>query len=215
MDVLEFYGPTFRTPEGYGDIDLYFKTRETMQSPWSDPINVGPPVNTQYSEALASITPDGLELYFSDSGRPRPGGQGGEDLWVARRATRNDAWQEPENLGPLVNSGSDDSRLHISIDGLLLFFDSNRSGGYGEWDLYMTRRKSLFEPWQEALNLGPAVNTPNSEFNPCISPDGREIFFIRNNDIWWAPVMRTESHPESNNPAYPVETQGPSDSERR
>jgi hypothetical protein len=186
LDGLELY--TSSNLSGHGSDDIFVRTRGVVDDVFSGPVSIGPLVNTQNSEAMPSVSPDGLELYFSDYGRPRPGGRGGEDLWVARRATRNDPWQEPENLGAKVNSPSDDSRVHISADGLLLFFDSNRSGGCGGWDIYVTRRKSLSDPWQEPVNLGPGVNSPTDESSPNISSDGREFFFVRNKDIWRAPI---------------------------
>ncbi len=191
MDGLECYGMWYIAPEGYGDMDLYFLKRDTIDSPWSEVMNVGPPVNTKYSEAHSVISPDGLELLFSDQGFPRPGGHGGEDIWVARRAMRTDPWPEPENLGPVVNSPSNDSRAHISLDGLLLFFDSRRPGGYGSSDLYVTRRMTLSDPWEEPVNLGQNVNSAGDEFGPGISPDGRELYLVRNKDIWRASVEPT------------------------
>jgi Tol biopolymer transport system component len=202
MDGLEAYSWGI-TSGGYGMSDIYVITRETLQSTWSEPVNLGGVVNCQYIEIMPSISPDGLELYFSDYTYElaHPDGLGGGDLWFTKRATRKDPWQEPENLGPTVNSVKQDARLHISADGLLLLFDSKREGGYGGQDLYMTRRESLSDSWGEAMSLGPYVNTPEHEYNPSISPDGHMLYFVRNHDIWQAPVISTESSVESNNHA--------------
>ncbi|UCG57110.1 MAG: protein kinase [Phycisphaerales bacterium] len=199
MDGLELYGWDPR-PGGYGRSDIYVMTRETLNSPWTQLVNLGAMVNSLYYEVWPSISPDGLVLYFSDSSSelPRPGGCGGADLWVTRRATRTDPWQKPLNLGSQVNSPADDSRLHVSADGLLLFFDSKRSGGFGEYDIYVSRRKALSDPWREAVNLGPAINTPASEYNPGIAPDGGTLFFVRNHDIWQAPITTIESNSDPN-----------------
>jgi hypothetical protein len=193
MDGLELYIAN-DLPGGYGNSDIYVRTREILDTYFSQPVNIGPTVNTRYGEALPSISSDGLKLYFSDYDCPRPGGFGGQDLWFARRNTRNDPWQEPINLGENVNSPASDSRPHISVDGLFLFFDSNRSEGYGGSDLYVTKRKSLSDPWGEAMNLGPRVNSPTAEYNPCISSDGRELFFVRNDDIWQVPIITIEGN---------------------
>ena len=53
----------------------------------------------------------------------------------------------------------------------------------------MTRRKSLSDPWEQAVNLGPGVNSLVDEYNPCISPDGQTLYFVRNHDIWQAPII--------------------------
>jgi len=189
LDGLELYGwgPYDGT---YGGYDIYVRTRESIDIPFSEceSVNLGPVVNTRDGEALATVSADGLELYFSDYDRHRPGGYGEEDLWVTRRATRLSPWEEPENLGPEVNSPLNDSRAHISLDGLLLFFDSRRPGGYGGSDLYVTRRKTLSDPWEQPVNLGQNVNSASKELNPCISPDGRELYFVRDEDIWRSPI---------------------------
>ena len=189
IDGLELvtWGPL----EGnYGGYDLYTFTRESIDIAWMECelVNLGPVVNTSNGEALATISADGLELYFSDWGLHRPGGYGEEDLWVTRRATRLSPWETPENLGSIVNSPSNDSRAHISIDGLRLFFDSRRPGGYGGSDLYVARRRTLSDPWGPPVNLGPQVNSSGNEWSPCISPDGRELYFSRDEDIWRAPI---------------------------
>jgi serine/threonine protein kinase len=191
LDGLEFYVWGNR-PGGYGKSDILVRERKTINSAWSAPRNIGRPVNTHFSELLPNISLDGLELYFCDIGN-RPGGCGGMDLWVARRTTRNGSWQKPENLGSKVNSPAADGRPHISADGLTLFFDSNRSGGMGGFDLYLARRKTLADPWEEAVNLGPRVNSPLDEQNPGTSPDCRELYFNHNHDIWRVRVISLES----------------------
>jgi Tol biopolymer transport system component len=70
-------------PGGYGDQDLYMTTRKTIDSSWGESINLGPSINTSYSESDASVSADGRMLYFSEYPNPRPGGQGNEDLWQA------------------------------------------------------------------------------------------------------------------------------------
>jgi serine/threonine protein kinase len=191
-DGSEFYYWEVK-PEGYGGSDIYVFTQDTVSSVWTGPANLGDVVNSPADEIMPCISPDGLELYFSDFSDVttpfRPGGHGKGDLWVTKRLTRDAPWQEPTNLGPGVNSDKGDARLHMSADGLLLLFDSWRKGGYGSADIYMTQRKTLKDPWGEAVNLGPAVNTPDSEFTPGISPDGRTLYFMRNDDIWQAPIV--------------------------
>jgi serine/threonine protein kinase len=178
-------------PEGYGKSDIYVCTRETIDSPWTESTNLGLPVNSLYFEVTPSISPNGLELYFADyrAERARPGGHGNADLWVARRRTRKELWQKPENLGPQINSSARDCHVYISSDGLHLFFDSNRKGGRGDLDLYVARRATFKDVWGAPLNLGPCVNTPAPEVNPCLSSDGRTLFFNRAGDIWQTSVI--------------------------
>ena len=115
---------------------------------------------------------------------------------MTRRATIDAPWTEPINLGAEVNSEAWDSAPYLSRDGLLLFFDSTRSDGYGSWDLYMARRVSVSDPWQETVNLGPIVNSSDYEENPQLSADGQTLYWgssrpggYGNLDLWKASVV--------------------------
>ena len=98
-------------------------------------------------------------------------------MWVSTRATTNDLWGEPENLGPIVNSSSRENGPDISSDGLTLFFDSDRPGGYGGHDIWVTRRATTDDPWGEPENLGPIINTSAGQVTACISADGSMLYF--------------------------------------
>lgn len=172
-------------------------TRESTEDAWGPLVNLGQVVNTQYEEHLACVSPDGLELYFGgySNEHARPGGYGHSDLWVTRRATRDDPWTEPVNLGPTVNTAFNDGRPSISPDGLLLFFDSNRPGGFGSLDLYVTRRATLSDLWGEPINLGPLVNTAAVEECARFSADGSTLYWdaerpggYGDNDMWQASI---------------------------
>ena len=85
-------------------------------------------------ESAPNIRHDGLELFF------HRGRNLGNDLWVATRETVDAPWSTPVNLGPPVNGGFQELHAYIAADRETLFFSSNRPGGYGEYDLYMTTR---------------------------------------------------------------------------
>ena len=138
------------------------------------PENLGPIVNSSASEYDPSISADGLELYFQSN---RSGGYGDRDLYVTTRATTQDEWSEPVNLGPVINTAVRDAGPEISSDGLSLYFNSNRAGGSGNYDIYVTTRQSIFEPWCTPVNLGPNVNSSADEISPSISADGLSLFF--------------------------------------
>ena len=155
---------------------------------FGEPTNLGPTVNSSARDHGPSISPDGLELYF---GSRRPGGYGATDLWVATRATKDDPWEEPVNLGHLLNTGETDSGPSISSDCLNLYFDSRRAGGYGERDIYVTTRATKNDSWGDPMNLGPTVNSQSAEAHPTISDDDLELFFFSdrpggygNYDLW-------------------------------
>ncbi len=161
-------------PGGQGETDIWVATRPTQDHAWGEPVNLGPPVNSTAHDFRASVSSDGLTLYFASD---RPGGSGGEDLWIAHRRTRFDAWEDVMNLGPVVNAPAHDSCPSISADGLALFFFSDRLDGYGSWDLYMSRKTTADGVWSDPVNLGPIINTANGEVYPSISADGRTLYF--------------------------------------
>ena len=136
---------------GLGQADIWLTTRKTVADPWGKPVNLGATVNSPRMDESPSISEDGLSLYFRSA---RIGGYGEEDLWLATRSTTNDAWVEPVNLGPMVNSSYEEGGPSISFDGLTLYFYSNRPGGYGGYDIWVTTRETIDDPWQEPVNLG-------------------------------------------------------------
>lgn len=144
---------------------------------FGEPENLGPTVNSSAMEGIGTISSDGLELYFWDCYFLRPGGCGGWDIWVTRRSSVSDPWCEPVNLGPLVNTEYDDAKPTISADGLTLYFCSNRPGGYGGLDLWMSTRATTTDDWGAPVNLGEPVNSEADEAFPCVSQDGLELYF--------------------------------------
>ncbi len=88
-------------------------------------------------------------------------------------------WSPPVNLGPVVNSAFNDRHPAISPNDLSLYITSDRPGGFGPkgtWNIWVSRRASLHDPWGPPRNLGPNINTPGG-FAPNISPDGHWLFF--------------------------------------
>ena len=165
--------------------------RATRTSPWEAATNLGSLVNTSQSELLPAVSPDGLELYFSST---RTGGYGKTDAYVSTRATTQDLWGDPVNLGEAVNSPDSEEVSSLSPDGLVMVFGSDRPGGFGtDEDGYMTRRASRSAPWQLAVNLGPVVN--RAAYNmPLMSPDGSALHIICTpNGIWTE--MEAPIHP--------------------
>ena len=101
-------------------------------------MNLGATINSSLNEAFPDISADSRMLFFSDHmlGPWRLGGYGGQDLWVTTRATTNDPWGEPMNIGPVINSSYWDFSPNISADGSTLYFGSDRPGGIGSADLW-------------------------------------------------------------------------------
>ncbi len=162
---------------GSEGLDIWFSTRATINDPWSEPVNLGPTVNSPYYDGHSSVSTDGLSLFFISE---RPGGEGGRAIWLATRTAIDAPWSEPVNLGPIVNSPSMDFAPDISSDGRTLFLDSERLGGEGGRDIWLTTRTAIDAPWSEPVNLGPIVNDPNNNGTACISADGSILYLCSN-----------------------------------
>jgi len=174
-DGLEMYFDSNRS-SGHGGWDIWVTTRETDNDGWGAPVNLGSPVNTARHDAGTYISADGLEFYFQCYNRS--GGYGGWDIWITTRATEEDAWDIPQNLGPLVNSSEWEGMPWLSADGLeLYFYARNRASGYGDYDIWVSRRVTKDDPWREPTNLGSIVNSSACEIGPALSPDGLLLFF--------------------------------------
>ena len=158
---------------GSGTFDIWMTARPTTSDPWGEPVNLGATVNGPDWDQAPCISPDGLTLYFTST---RSGGWDW-DLWVTTRATTDGLWGTPVNLGPIVNSTMAEFGTTILPDGLSLIFASERAGGLGGDDLYMTSRASIADSWGAPVNLGSTVNSPANEGGPSISADGRILFF--------------------------------------
>ncbi len=146
---------------------------------YETPVHLDSPVNTPGFEGKPSLSADGLELYFVSDRPGALGGPGDQDIYVSRRSSVNRSWGPPERVPPPVSSAFFDITPTISLDGLALYFGSNRPGPFSPPlpDLWVSRRASVNHPWGEAVNLGPGVNTPLFEGSIDISPDQRTAFF--------------------------------------
>jgi hypothetical protein len=96
-----------------------------------------------YADLGPAVRRDGLEIIFAST---RPGGRGGFDLWTATRESTEDAWSESANLWNLNSPVNEIGRLCFTFDGRGFYFASNRSGGYGGTDIYVTTREKVRGP---------------------------------------------------------------------
>ncbi len=83
-------------------------------------------------------------------------------------------------MGPAINSTGSEFSPSITADGLELYFAARRPGGPGSWDIWVATRQTIQDEWKSAVNPGPVINSANVDVEPCISPDGLEIYFSSN-----------------------------------
>lgn len=116
---------------GFGGTDIWKSTLESDGS-WSEPINLGPTINTARDEEAPYITNDGQTLYFSSTGHK---GLGEQDIFICRQDEKG-SWGPSLNLGAPLNSSFRELGFFLSADGKEGYFASDRSGGFGGMDIY-------------------------------------------------------------------------------
>lgn len=151
--------------------DLYYANNENGY--WLEAQSFGKPINSSYNEGSACMSKDGKTLYFArcDS----PDGYGNCDLYSANKLS-DGSWGQIKNLGPTVNSRSWDSQPSLSPQEDTLYFASDRLGGFGMSDIYFTY-KTKNGSWAAPQNMGPVVNTRESEVSPFFHPEYQVLYF--------------------------------------
>jgi outer membrane protein OmpA-like peptidoglycan-associated protein/tetratricopeptide (TPR) repeat protein len=175
-------------PDGYGGCDIYMSY--LTANGWSQPFNVGGNINTDQWESQPSLSPDKRDLYFASR---RFGGYGGADIYVSHLSP-NGTWSKPENLGPEINTSADETEPFIHADNQTLYFVSNGLPGYGDADIFLTRRGNDGK-WQKPENLGYPINTIDKDGTMIIASDGVTAYFSSDrsdsrgaNDIYTFPM---------------------------
>ena len=168
-------------PGTLGDSDIWV-VDISSHGHWGEPHNLGRPVNTTGNENHASPASDGT-LYFHSGGHP---GLGESDIFVA--SVSGDGYADPVNLGPAVNSSASDFDPFVAPDQSYLIFSSTRQGGSGGGDLHISFR-TKGGGWTPAVNLGPDINTSETDYCPKVTPDGRFLLYTSRStgggDIFW------------------------------
>ncbi len=162
-------------PGSLGSCDIYFSAFNNGQ--WTQPYNVGFPVNSVSWESTPSISADGNMLFFSSN---RQGGHGGKDLWVSFQ-TNTGKWDNPVNLGDEINTSGDEMSPFIHFDGRTLYFATDGRPGMGGFDIFITRMNND-STWTVPQNLGYPINTSSDEMGLVIEASGRKAFFSSKRD---------------------------------
>lgn len=150
--------------------DLYYLDRTSTG--WSNPKLLPAPVNSPGSEWHASVTRSGI-LYF---GSERDGGRLRADIF--RAVPVNESYPTVEKLPAVINTEYNDCDPLIAADESYLIFHSNRPGGYGEHDLYISFRNKHGD-WSAPKNMGPQINSAGWEMAPSLTPDNKYLLFTR------------------------------------
>lgn len=138
-------------PDGLGSCDIYVSKRENGS--WSPPFRLDRPINSSTWDAQPAISADGKTIYFVSN---RKGGYGGTDIWKSTLTDRGE-WGAAENLGPNINTSYNESSPSIHADNETLYFSSDGWPGFGQNDLFVSKRNKDGE-WNVPTNLGYPIN---------------------------------------------------------
>ncbi|WP_192821059.1 OmpA family protein [Rufibacter sp. LB8] len=156
------------------DEDLYLAVKGE-KGEWQAPVSISANINSELNEGAASMSGDGRVLVFTSCNRKDS--YGSCDLYISVR--QGSKWSKPRNMGRNVNSAAWDSQPSLSADGRTLYFASNRTGGYGEEDLWVTQQNAD-GTWEIPVNLGKEVNTSGHENSPFLHASGNTLYFATN-----------------------------------
>ncbi len=191
---------------------------EALKNPISfEPVNLGPNVNSDRDEYLPCLNADDSYLLFTARRPEAIGGFNrqiqdyGEDFYVSEMG--EDGWQAAKNLGSPINTQNNEGAASITQDGRTIFYTAcSRPEGLGSCDLYYSTREG--KQWSEPRNLGPNVNSETWDSQPCLSGDGKTLYFTSARqggqgtlDIWYSEFVNGEWQ-AAKNLGTPVNTPG-------
>lgn len=158
---------TGASPDGGNDYmeDIYRTTY--VAGNWTPPINLGKPINSDDHDATAGLSPDGQKLYvyrYTNHG----------DIYECQ--LKGTVWTEPERMNKNINSDGHESSVSLSFDGKKLYYISDKDGGIGNRDIWISTM-DVKGKWGPSTNIGAPINTIYGEEGVFIHPDGKTIYF--------------------------------------
>ena len=180
------------------------KFAKKVDGKWTEPINITPEIQSDGNQFATSLSKEGTQLFLNIEDNFN------SDIMFS--SYQNGRWAKSELLNKNINTKFWESHASISPAGDALYFTSNRKGGFGDMDIYVSQKNKLGE-WGEALNLGPAINTDLNEDHPFLSEDGNVLYFasqghfnIGGYDIFKSEQMADGTWAKPINLGYPLNT---------
>lgn len=166
---------TRRMGPGPDDDEDLVVSKKDENGNWTTPVSISENINSKFNEGTCTISADGRTLIFTSCIGRR--GYGNCDLFYSRKV--GDEWSFPVNIGPEINSSAWESQPSLSADGRVLYFISDRRGGIGGRDIYVSQ-KDAEGNWSKAEVMPQPINTPFDEISPFIHVNGRTLFYATN-----------------------------------
>jgi OmpA-OmpF porin, OOP family len=166
---------TRRRGNGQNDDEDLVVSSKNEKGKWTTPVSISKNINSELNEGTCTISADGRKLIFTSCiGRQ---GFGSCDLFESIKV--GDTWSQPVNLGSNVNSSEWESQPSLSADGRTIYFVSDRRGGLGRRDIWVSTQDEKGE-WMKAKNAGKKINTIYDEISPFIHANNRALYFASN-----------------------------------
>jgi outer membrane protein OmpA-like peptidoglycan-associated protein len=185
--------------------DLFYSVR--TETGWAPRKAFSEPINTPANQGAQSISADGQRMIFTACNMP--GGFGSCDIYITEFDGRS--WSKPKNIGEPVNSKYWESQPSLSADGKTLYFVSNRPGGQGKKDIWVSKQTEI--GWTPPENLGTPINTPADDESPFIHADGVTLYFasdghpgVGKSDLFKSTLKDTKHWTVPQNLGYPINT---------
>ncbi|MFI5196315.1 MAG: OmpA family protein [Chitinophagales bacterium] len=194
------------------DDDLYYARADSCGG-WFAALNMGSLPNTPDYEQAQFISADGHYLFFTRCDNRSDDGwaEGGCDLFMAYRIARDSDWTIPQPFGSTINTIAYEGMPSLSPDNRELYFVSDREGGYGGYDIWISHLEDGI--WQLPVNAGPNVNTPGNETAPYINFDNKALYFTSDgwpgmggSDIFMSKKTGDTTWSKTINLGYPINT---------
>jgi outer membrane protein OmpA-like peptidoglycan-associated protein/tetratricopeptide (TPR) repeat protein len=183
--------------------DIYLTKK--VEGKWTSPKNMGSPINTDGHDATTAVAPDAqsMIIYLDD--------KGDGNLYECKLI--GEVWSKPKKMNKFINTKAHESSASYSNDGKTLYFVSNKEGGFGNHDMYVTTWDEEEQDWGEAKNLGPTLNTKYNEEGVLIHPDGKTLYFssqahgtMGGYDIFKSTLAEDGTWSKPENIGYPINT---------
>ncbi len=194
------------------DEDLFYANADSCGG-WFACRNAGDPPNTSNQESAQFVSADGHYLFFTRCENMSENGsaEGGCDLFMAYRVHLDGEWTIAQPFGQTINNPTYEGMPSLSPDNRELYFVSDRKGGYGGYDIWVSKFEDGL--WQLPVNAGPSINTKGNETTPYIAADNKTLFFASDyrpgmggTDIFMSRRKANGNWTEAENLGYPINT---------